>query len=229
MIIKKYFGIKRYLVNHKKYRTLGLRNKIMFLIVCFLSMGINAYAMLATINPFDLAPERWEEFRALRIDAVTNDPQGIGGSVQDEEIRPLESYKKLLEDAQHGNNMWLSFAQDEDKLIGVAGAICKMAHLSACRHVATLISVYVKPTYRGFRIGEILVRSVLEKLRKSEHVTEVMLFVTTTQKAAIELYKKLGFIKCGEHKNALYINGRYYDQDIMQIHIDKNYNSFSIT
>jgi ribosomal protein S18 acetylase RimI-like enzyme len=192
----------------------------MFLILFFLlNICINICAM--EVDIITVSPERWQEFRALRLEAVTVDPQAIGGSREDEEKRSLESYKDLLEQSQKAEDLWLVFAQQNNELIGVAGAMCKMKHISVCRHVATLISVYLRPEFRGQGIGERLIRSVLEKLTTSTYVTEVNLFVTTTQIAAINLYKKCGFTTCGKLSNALIISGQTYDQDIMQRHIEK--------
>ncbi len=58
-----------------------------------------------------------------------------------------------------------------------------------------VISLAVEPEYRGMGIGTALMRSALRVLREDYGAEEVYLEVRVSNKPAISLYEKLGFVK----------------------------------
>ena len=80
-------------------------------------------------------------------------------------------------------------------------------HRQVAEHVGSM-GVGVLEEYRGQGIGEALVRAALQKA-KTKGLTRVELTVRENNTRAIELYKKLGFVTEGLHKNGIRIDGKY--------------------
>lgn len=173
-----------------------------------------------TFEIINLPPERWQEFKALRLQAVEEAPASMGVTPADEQARSEDAYAKFLERSSGGDFTWSIFAQRSNKLIGMAGAMCTKSHLSTMRHVATVISVYTKPEFRRMGVATALMKALLTKLEKS-NVTQAQLQVTINpandnDQTAINVYKRLGFKQCGNYSNDIVVNGKSYNSVIME-------------
>ncbi len=186
-----------------------------------LNFFINIIALDSSVEIITLSPERWQEFRALRLKAVGIYPQAISVTIEDEYKKSPLHYKQLLELAQKEENEWFLFAQLEGKLVGMVGAMCEMKYSSICRHMAMVTSVFVDLAYQNRGIGQILMHALIKKMEESERVLHAMLYVTTLEEAPINLYKKCGFEICGELANAVIIDDTVYNQFLMQRVINK--------
>lgn len=60
--------------------------------------------------------------------------------------------------------------------------------------------LYVKPQYRGMKLGEQLIQKIME-LAKQSGYTEMVLDTLLPLKAAIYLYQKMGFKQCEPYYN----------------------------
>ena len=70
---------------------------------------------------------------------------------------------------------------------------------------------------RGSGCGEDVMRNLLEYFFTFMHMERVSLDYFTGNKAAQNLYEKLGFISEGTARNATKKNGRYYDLNLMSL------------
>lgn len=162
-----------------------------------------------------LPPERWQEFCDLRVQAFQEVPYAIVGT--DIELEhPEKFYRERLAESLKEDGLWYIFAEIEGKIVGMAGAMCLKKQVPAMRHAATILSVYVKPEFRGQKIGQMLLEDLLARLARSSFVTHANLLVTCGQKAAIKLYEQCGFSMCGKMRDNLLIDGVYYDQLMME-------------
>ena len=176
-------------------------------------MGTAIAASEITIHM--LSPERWQEFRDLRVQAFQEVPHAIVGT--DVELAsPEKFYRERLAESLKEDGLWYIFAEIEGKIVGMAGAMCLKKQVPAMRHAATILSVYVKPEFRGQKIGQMLLEDLLARLARSSFVTHANLLVTCGQEAAIKLYEQCGFSMCGKMRDNLLIDGVYYDQFMME-------------
>jgi ribosomal protein S18 acetylase RimI-like enzyme len=90
------------------------------------------------------------------------------------------------------------------------------------QHKASIISVYVDAAYRGKRLGEGLMRTVMEHVRKAGGVEQLLLTVVSDNQAARRLYERCGFVPYGEEKRALRVGDRYYDETLMVSFLQKD-------
>jgi len=154
-----------------------------------------------------LPPQSWQTYRTIRLEAIKTDPQAFCATYQEELERTESQWCNFLP------NMW--FAMDNDQAVGMIGLLQDTG--SAGRHRAHLVSFWVKPTYRGQKIGKQLVHH-LQQLAPERGIKKIYLHVTITQKNAVRLYESLGFTKVGILKNNTYCNGSYLDTCLMEWH-----------
>lgn len=80
-----------------------------------------------------------------------------------------------------------------------------------------ITNVAIAPEFRGKRLGEFMMRSVMEKMR-SEGMERMTLEVRTSNFPAQRLYERLGFVTAGRRKE-YYTNNRE-DALIMWVELD---------
>lgn len=138
---------------------------------------------------FKLPPDRWREFRELRLEALRTDPDAFGASHQATEQRPDSWWIGCLDAALTDPSRTLWFAEEDGRLIGMAGAYPEQDPANV-----NVTSMYVAPSERGKGIGRALLAAVVgEQTGK-----EVRLCVNGDQTAAARLYKAFGFVTLAE-------------------------------
>ncbi|MHB8127408.1 MAG: GNAT family N-acetyltransferase [Mobilitalea sp.] len=105
-----------------------------------------------------------------------------------------------------------------DEVVGLY--ILHPNNIGRCKHIANA-SYAVKSGLRGQKIGEKLVRDSLSKGNELGFKTMQFNAVVSTNKAAIHLYKKIGFHKLGVIPNGFLLgNGTYSDIILYYILLD---------
>ena len=84
-------------------------------------------------------------------------------------------------------------AVDGDAGCGIAGALLDLQDESR----AQLVSMWTAPTYRRKGVGQLLVKAVLDWVRRRS-VKTLSLMVVSTNDRAIRFYEQLGFVKTGK-------------------------------
>ena len=152
----------------------------------------------------------WSAWKAIRLEALQTQPEAFGSSYEEALLLQDDEFKQGLTD----NDIFGAFV--DEQLVGCAG-FCG-AKLLKMQHRGTLISLYVKQPNRGQQIGDKLVKTIIEHARPK--VLQLHCMVTTENQAAINLYRKHGFMLYGTEPRALKINGRFYDEHLMVLKLD---------
>ena len=101
----------------------------------------------------------------------------------------------------------------DGKLVGNSGVFCTDTKLKV-RHRVKLGIAIIKD-YWGIGIGDILMKHCIEQAKESGY-EQIELDVVTTNTAAIALYEKHGFERCGTLKHAQKLkDGSYQDLYMM--------------
>jgi ribosomal protein S18 acetylase RimI-like enzyme len=153
-----------------------------------------------------LNENRWQDYRNLRLESLKKDTLAFGSSWEEETNLPEETWKRRMRNTL--------FALDEDKLVGTI--VWVQDTMLKAKHIANIYGVYVTEEYRGRGVGRLLMDAALARIKKNGGVIKVKLAVNPTQKAAVKLYQSYGFKIAGKAKKELYIDGRYYDELIME-------------
>ncbi len=158
---------------------------------------------MLNIKIIKLPTERWPEYKALRLEALKNEPISYANSHEESLEHPDEKWQKLLEEG----NTW--FAEVDGKLVGMA-SVDRSSKLKV-KHHASIVAVYVSPDFRGKGLARKLLETILKSLEEDPEIVKVDLDVTTTLEPAIHLYESLGFKIVGTYEKEYKINGKYYD------------------
>jgi ribosomal protein S18 acetylase RimI-like enzyme len=153
-----------------------------------------------------ISEERWQDYRDLRLEALKKDPLAFGSSWEEETGLSEAVWRRRIKNT--------FFALDQDKLVGTI--VWVQETMIKAKHVANIYGVYVAEEYRGWGVGKKLMDAALAHAKESDGVIKVKLAVNPTQKAAVKLYQSYGFKIAGKVKKELYIDGRFYDELIME-------------
>jgi ribosomal protein S18 acetylase RimI-like enzyme len=145
-------------------------------------------------------------WRAIRLEALANAPFAFGQTLEHAEKQAIDDYRTTV------SGPFPPFAAfDGATAVGTAGFYIlggpKMSHRGV------LWGMYVSPTHRGQGIGRRLIGSVIDHARG--RVEQIHLQVVTTNTAAYDLYRSMGFVAYGVEPRALRHAGRDYDEAMM--------------
>lgn len=164
------------------------------------------------MNSFEivtLTPDQWAAYKDIRMESLMNEPQAFFSTYVESAKKPDSFWQERLAEAQDGNESWLYFAKDGEKIIGIIGAYVKDN-----KEVAEIVSVYVNGDARGQGVSKMLMNKILQVLSEKDSIKTVRLAVNVDQTPALNLYKSYGF-QITEKKNILMGDGKYHDEYIM--------------
>lgn len=125
----------------------------------------------------------------------------------DERDTTLENMQQRLSNT----NESMLGAFDNEKLVGFISF--SRGRANRVKHTAYIV-MGVLSSHTGQGIGKLMLSSI-EKLAIKQNVTRLELTVMTHNANAIRLYEKMGFVKEGVKKNAMLIDGNYFDEYYM--------------
>jgi len=124
-----------------------------------------------------------------------------------------EEQEFLRRCAESENSLFL-IAKVDDKIIGAL--TCSGSNRKKIRHVTSL-GVSIAKEYRDQGIGHQMMARAIEWAKATGVVTRIQLSVFESNKPAIHLYKKLGFVVEGQRRNSIYRDGEYQDTLVMAL------------
>jgi len=155
-----------------------------------------------------------EAFRQLRLEALQNHPTAFGQDYVDARSRPEQYWREVLTMDDQERAIFL--AEHPETLVGLTGIRRRLDRRTL--HSATIWGVYVRPAWRGRRIGETLIRACLDWARE-RRVVVVKLAVETTNRSAIRCYERCGFSTYGIEPKGLFHDNVFYDGCLMAVQL----------
>jgi ribosomal protein S18 acetylase RimI-like enzyme len=159
-----------------------------------------------------LPPEKWQEYKALRLRALHDDPQAFSEPFEKAISYPDERWQQRAAEGYAGKVSLMVFASEGEQLAGMMGAFFPPHDPS----VAYIFGVYVVPEARGKGIAKQLMESLLHELQTYPNIVKANLSVNKGQLAAVKLYESFGFKLVGEENTQLG-DGKYYDAYLMEL------------
>jgi RimJ/RimL family protein N-acetyltransferase len=150
------------------------------------------------------------QFWKFRLLALTSAPTAFGDSVAEHEQQTAESFANRLE---AGPGSFVLGAFQGSELIGTAGFYREPR--AKHHHTGIIWGVFVASANRGQKIGHMLVAAIIERARTLPGVEKVQLTVSAAEPYARNLYVSLGFKTYGVEPRAMFVDGRYFDEDRM--------------
>ncbi|MBO8172091.1 MAG: N-acetyltransferase [Bacillaceae bacterium] len=163
-----------------------------------------------------LTGEDAEEYRRLRLQSLQDYPSSFVDSVDEESSSTLEDIRKKLEKRSTCTD-FIAGAFKGDELVGVVGFY--QYPLKKIRHKGYIWGMYVHSRYHGMGIGTRLLKYVKEQAQKCHGLEQIQLTVSCRNVKAKRLYQKAGFKTYGVEKQALKVDGEYYDEEHMMMFV----------
>ena len=164
-------------------------------------------------------------YRELRLQALIESPTAFASSYEQESCFSLTDFAARLRPHDgSANGIFGAFVNDTNKLIGMLG-FSRESRLKRV-HIGSLWSMYVLPEFRRRGVGAALLDEVLSHARRLGDLRQLLLTVTTNNLAACSLYRSRGFERFGLERDALFIDGIYFDEEHLALHFNHNEESF---
>ncbi|MGE0426123.1 MAG: N-acetyltransferase family protein, partial [Reyranellaceae bacterium] len=149
--------------------------------------------------------------RGIRLEALQAAPEAFGSTYELERTYTAEQFADLLS----RSDVFGAFRGAD--LLGMAGYRTQAGPKHA--HKGLLWGMYVRATARGLGVGNRLVEAVLAHARA--RVELVQLSVVSDNETAQRLYRSCGFVEYGHEVHSLKFNGRYYDEKLMAVALER--------
>ncbi len=159
-------------------------------------------------------------FRALRLEALRRHPEAFVPSYEEERgTDPEVIPPRLRSDWMTGGNFILG-AYAFGWLAGAVGV--RRWPRRKQRHKATLWLIYTDPALRGQGVGRKLLEQAIDQCRKDPELELLHLSVGSESEAARVLYISLGFQPYGMEPQAMKLEDRYIDVELMTLPVGDN-------
>ena len=168
--------------------------------------------MTITIRP--LGPDDAEQYRACCLYVTQDAPTSLIPTYEEMEPRTVEMLRELFISKISKPDVTFG-AFDGEQLIGLTGIFREERQKR--RHKMNLVSVFVRPEYRGKRVGFALVEAALAYARTVEGVEHIELSVRSDNTPAKAIYTSFGFKTWGTEPAFLKLDGSRYDEDYMTL------------
>jgi ribosomal protein S18 acetylase RimI-like enzyme len=161
-----------------------------------------------------LTAEDAGEWSRLRLEALERDPAAFSSSIEEHRALPIEEVRKRLSGNPHS---FVVGVLEDGRLVGMAGFHRETGPKT--RHKGRVWGVYVDPSKRGQGLSRRMMKLLLGRAAAIAGLEQVLLSVTSTQTAAIALYRSLGFELFGTEPRALNINDEFIDEHYLALRL----------
>ncbi|RVU85957.1 GNAT family N-acetyltransferase [Leucothrix sargassi] len=137
----------------------------------------------------------WEAYRDIRLASLQDAPEAYCSTYEREAAFTENEWKARLLPMGDTLHILPIMAKYKDLNAGVASIVID----KKTPNKATIYQMWVSPDCRGQGVGQALMRYMIS-WAKEQQLTQLELAVTTTNLAAISLYKSIGFIDFGKQE-----------------------------
>lgn len=166
-----------------------------------------------------LTPTDAEVYRELRLAALTHDPDSFLATLEFEQKHTLDFFERELAAAASHPCFGYHGVFEADQLVGYAQI--ETSYLPKQRHIAFFYNLYIAHIARRRGLGKQLCGHVLHLLKKETAVELVFLAYNSSNTAARDFYKSLGFKRCGIKPRAIKWQNHYDDEVEMVLELSR--------
>jgi len=164
-----------------------------------------------------LVPGDVAQYRAMRLAALRDHPEAYSASFELESAMDDAFFIARLGGTTDGAFAGTFGGFVGETLVGITGM--RQHPAAKMRHGAHVVSVYVDPAHRrGGHAGRLM--DAVTAQARALGLAWLTLDVTVGNDRARNFYIARGFLPAGIIRRGLCVNGRYYDEERMQLDLD---------
>ncbi|WP_139785670.1 GNAT family N-acetyltransferase [Cytobacillus gottheilii] len=154
------------------------------------------------------------QYKEHRLEALKQHPEAFAASYEEEESKSVHSFEERLSSSNA-----ITFGAFEGDVLTGSVTLFRESKVKM-QHKAFIFAMYVTGGQRGKGIAKALINEAIKNARSWEGIEQLYLTVMSENHTAKRLYKSFGFKAYGVEKNALKVNGAYFDEDHMMLVLD---------
>lgn len=135
----------------------------------------------------------------------------------DEFSLTVEQEEEIIESRESSQTSCLMIGRINGEVASIAMLTAPMRKRIA--HTSE-IAISVKKKFWNTGAGTGMLKEIIDFARNTKIITVIHLGVKAENENAIKLYEKLGFEKIGLYKNFFKIDGKYYDEILMNLYLE---------
>ena len=158
-----------------------------------------------------------EAFWNIRLRALRDDPESFGSSYEEILERGIAGATQSLRKRDTSPDDATFGAFEGGTLVGIAGF--RREEEVKKRHKGVIWGMYVPREMRGKGIGKALLQAAIAYAKTLTQLEQINLSVVLTSREARQLFISLGFEPYGLERHALKLHDRYFDHELMTLHL----------
>ncbi len=155
--------------------------------------------------------------RAIRLEALRDCPVAFTADLAESENFRLDYWRDLASRGSGNGCEAVFLAQLDGQVVGMLGIFADVRR-PKLRHSATIWGVYVRFAHRGNGVAAQLLDAAIQWAR-AKPLVMVKLSVVEGNTIARRCYERSGFAAYGVEPKAIFLDGRYFDEVLMAIHL----------
>lgn len=157
-----------------------------------------------------------EALWSIRLQALIDNPEAFAATYEE----TLLAGKERLVENMHQRDAFYIGAFHPSSVLELIGVVYfRRDEGQKNRHKGRVLSMYVRPEYRGKGVGKVLLQEVITHAKQLAGVEQIHLMVITSNTAARSLYGSMGFEVYGTMHRAMKVNEHYWDEEMMVLHL----------
>ena len=159
------------------------------------------------------------KYRGLRLRALKEHPTAFSSSYEEQKDWPLEAFAERLPTTPDSADSFILGCFVEENLIGTMWISSERRNSSGCTWVRSSACT-VAAEQQGRGVGRALLRAALGRARQEPGLALIQLSVESTNEPAKSLYASFGFETYGIERQAIFVDGEYFDEELMALKLD---------
>ena len=155
-----------------------------------------------------LDKDNYLDYKKIRLELLLDNKESFGSSYEEESLFNDEFWIDRLSK----KNVHTIGAYIEEEIVAIIVLVLNVR--SKMKHVATINSLYVKPSFRNQGIAYDMLKYA-EHIAKINGVERLNLSVIDSNTNAIELYQRFGFVKYGIEPDTIKVDNNYHSLSLM--------------
>ncbi len=158
-------------------------------------------------------------YHALWLRALREHPEAFSQSYEAQLATPIADVAERLRAASEAPHDFVLGVFVNGAMSGMMGF--RRERSAKRRHKAEIWGVYVAAEAQGRGLGRRMMRDAIDRASRMAGLEQINLAVVSGNAAARRLYLSLGFEPYGLERRAVFVNGRYLDDEFMTLFLKR--------